>query len=253
MLVIDDLIDSVAEVTQSQHDVARINSISDLYKPQRQESKVPTFLLTYQGTYIGMMAQCDFTKEKAQKIEKQYHLLYKESDEWIAKKLDEASKTGYITVAFGLRVRTPLLKQVIRGTTKTPFEAEAEGRTAGNALGQSYCLLNTRASVEFMRKVRASPYRTQIRPIAHIHDAQYYLIPDDVEVVRWLNTHLVEAVEWQDDPAIFHEIVKLGGGLSIFHPSWEHEAEIANGANEDDIIDAVSKHLEKLTKKGVIF
>jgi DNA polymerase-1 len=253
MLTIDDLIDSVTEVTSSQHDVARINSIADSYKTQRQESKVPTFLLTYQGTYIGMMAQCDFSKEKAQKIEQRYHELYKESDEWIAKKLDEASRVGYLTVAFGLRVRTPLLHQVVRGTSKTPFEAEAEGRTAGNALGQSYCLLNTRASVEFMHKVRKSKYRTLIRPTAHIHDAQYHIVPDDVELIQWYNTHLVEAVEWQDDPAIMHDIVKLGGSVSVFYPSWEHEANIANGASEEDIQNAVAEHLSKLAKKGVTF
>lgn len=253
MLTITQPIVRCEPVTTSQHDVARINSIQSLYKPERQDSKVPTFLLTYQGTWIGMMAQCDFTKEVAQQIEERYHILYKESDEWVAAKLDEASKVGYITVAFGLRVRTPLLHQVVRGNSKTPFEAEAEGRTAGNALGQSYCLLNTRASVEFMRKVRNSPYRHLIRPSAHIHDAQYYLIPDDIAVLQWLNENLVEAVQWQDDPAIAHDIVKLGGTLSVFHPSWAHEAEIVNGASEEDILDAIDTHVRKLIKKGVTF
>lgn len=251
MLTIDSLIDSVSEVSTSAHDVARINSISNLYKPQRSDSKVPTFLLTYQGTYIGMMAQCSFDKEKAQLIEKRYHELYKESDAWIDQKLDEASKVGYITAAFGLRVRTPLLHQVIRNNSSTPFEAQAEGRTAGNALGQSWCLLNTRASVEFMRKVRKSQYRLQIRPSAHIHDAQYYIIPDDIEVLQWVNTHLVEAVEWQDHPSIMHDLVKIGGNLSVFHPSWEHEAEIANGASKEDVLNAVQKHLSKLSAKGI--
>lgn len=252
MLVIDKPLNHCEEVSPLAHDVARINSIQDLYKPERSDSKVPTFLLTYQGTWIGMMAQCSFTKEVAQQIEARYHELYKESDKWVAERLDRASQTGYITAAFGLRVRTPLLHQVIRGTSKTPYEAEAEGRTAGNALGQSWCLLNSRASVEFMRKVRQSPYRTLIRPSAHIHDAQYYLIPDDMRVLRWLNTHLVQAVEWQDHPDIAHEIVKLGGTLSVFYPSWAHEAEIANGASEEEILEAIAKHHHKLVEKGVI-
>lgn len=242
MLVISDPIDSVAETDKGSHDVARINSLKKLYPAERQDSKVPTFALTYQGTYITLMAKAGFSKELAQQVEARYHKLYEVSDEWVDAKLQEASKTGYITAAFGLRVRTPLLKQVIRGTSKTPHEAEAEGRTAGNALGQSWCLLNTRASVEFMRKVRAGKFRTQIRPIAHIHDAQYYLIPDDIEILQYVNHHLVEAVEWQDHPEIWHDVVKLGGELSVFHPSWAHEITIPNGADIEEILDTIAKN-----------
>lgn len=219
--------------------VDSINSIAALYKGERQDSKTPTFLLTYGGTYIGMMAKCGFNEELARQIEANYHELYKVSDDWVADKIQEATRTGYVTVAFGLRVRTPLLHQVVRGTRHTPYEAEAEARTAGNALGQSWCLLNSRASVEFMRKVRASKYRLKIRPIAHIHDAQYYLIPDDMDVLMFVNEHLVKAVEWQDDPAIAHDTVKLGGEVTIFWPSWAKEIDIPNGASEDQIYAAV--------------
>lgn len=226
--------------------VDSINSIKKKYPDQRQDGKVPTFLLTYQGTWIGMMAQCGFDKEKAQKIEARYHELYKVSDEWVDERLEEATKTGFISAAFGLKVRTPLLHQVIRGTSKTPYEAEKEGRTAGNALGQSWCLLNTRASIEFMRKVRKSEYKHLIRPIAHIHDAQYFIIPDDIEVLQFVNTHLVEAVKWQDHPDIAHDQVKLGGELSIFWPSWATEIELPNGASDDDIYSLVNKTIEKI-------
>lgn len=227
-------------------DVDSVNSIKDLYPVQRQEGKVPTFLLTYQGTYIGMMAQCGFDKNKAQKIETRYHELYKVSDEWVDEKLQEASKCGYITAAFGLRVRTPLLHQVVRGTSKTPYEAEAEGRTAGNALGQSWCLLNSRASVEFMQKVRKSKYRLMIRPIAHIHDAQYFIIPDDIDVFQYVNEHLVKAVEWQDHPDIQHDEVKLGGNLSLFWPSWAYEQEFPNKVTDDEVFDLINQHVSKV-------
>jgi DNA polymerase-1 len=191
--------------------VESINSIARKYPDQRQESKTPTFLLTYGGTFIGMMAQLGWNETKARTIETRYHELYQVSDAWIAAKIQEAGQQGYVTVAFGLRLRTPLLRQVILGTSRTPYEAEAEGRTAGNALGQSWCLLNTRASVEFMANVRSGKYRLDIRPCAHIHDSQYYLIPDDMEALTYVNEHLVQAVEWQDDPAIWHDDVKLGG------------------------------------------
>lgn len=209
---------------------------------------MPTFALTYQGTYHTLMVKGGFSEEDAKSIEQSYHELYKESDDWIADKLNTASQTGYITAAFGLRVRTPLLHQVIRGNKATPYEASAEGRTAGNALGQSWCLLNSRASAEFMQTVRAGKYATKIRPIAHIHDAQYYIIPNDLNILAYVNEHLVKAVEWQDHPDIKHDTVKLGGNLSIFHPSWAEEIELPNNAGPKAIQRTIADHYAKKNK-----
>ena len=235
MLKIGSPITGIQVVSPSEHDVARINDIKVSYPAFRQDSKSPTFALTYQGTYITLMANCGFSKELAQIVEVRYHELYVVSDAWVEQKLDEAAKNGYITGAFGLRLRTPLLKQVIRGTSKTPYEAEAEGRTAGNALGQSWCLLNSRAGSDFMKKVRASKYRTSIRPCAQIHDAQYYLVRDGIDEIMFTNKHLVEAVKWQEHPDIAHDEVKLGGEFSIFFPDWSHEIVIPNDASEDEV------------------
>lgn len=226
------------------NDVESINSIAVKYKPIRNRSKTPTFALTYDGTYITLMAQ-GFSKEEAKQIEASFKELYKVSIQWVQGKLDQASKDGYITAAFGLRVRTPLLAQVIRKTSKTPHEAEAEGRSAGNALGQSWCLLNNRAWVEFMGKVRKSKYRLDIRPCAQIHDAGYALVRDDVETLAWMNEHLVKAVQWQEHPDIAHDQVKLGGELSIFWPNWTKEITIPNGAKEDEITECIEAALAK--------
>ena len=223
--------------------VESINSIQDKYKPQRQESKAPTFALTYQGTYNTLMTNCGFAEEKARKIENSFKELYKVSIDWVSQRLDQACKDGYVTVAFGLRVRTPLLKQVIRGAKATPNEAAAEGRSAGNAMGQSWCLLNSRAGSEFMGKVRKSKHRLDIRPCAQIHDAQYYLIRDHVPAVAYTNEHLVKAVEWQDHPDIYHPQVKLGGELSIFWPNWSKEITIPNGAGEEEITAIIDRAL----------
>lgn len=221
--------------------VVSINSIAKKYKPERQDSKIPTFALTYMGTFITLMKNCGFSEEKAKLIEQRYHELYKISDQWVASKLDQATKTGYVTVAFGLRVRTPLLKQVVRGNSKTPYEAEAEGRSAGNALGQSWCLLNSRAWAATMIKVRASKYRLDIRPCAQIHDAGYALIRDNIEVVKYLNDTLVPEIEWQEHPDIYNEDVKLSGKLGIFFPDWNHEITLPNGATEQVIFDKIDE------------
>jgi DNA polymerase-1 len=225
--------------------VESINSIQTKYKPQRSKSKNPTFTLTYQGTWQTLVNKYKFDPEQAKTVEQRYHELYKVSDEWVAAKLNQAAQDGYVTVAFGLRVRTPLLAQVIRGNKKTPHEAEAEGRSAGNALGQSWCLLNSRACSEFMGNVRKSRYRLDIRPCAHIHDAQYYLFRDDIEVVEYANIHLVHAVQWQDHPDIWHEQVKLGGELSLYYPSWAKEIVIPNGANSQQILEVINKHFSE--------
>lgn len=226
--------------------VEGINALSDKknkYYFLRQLSKAPTFALTYAGTFVTLMRNCGFSEEEAKKVEANFKKLYHVSIKWVDEKLQEASRRGYITTAFGLRVRTPLLAQVIRGNSKTPKEAEAEGRTAGNALGQGWCLLNSRAWNEFMGKVRKSKYRTEIRPCAQIHDAGYALIREDLGAVAYANKHLVQAVQWQDHPDIWHPDVKLGGELGIFYPNWTTEITIANGANEAEILSTVNKAL----------
>ena len=200
------------------------------------------FALTYQGTYKTLIANCGFSEEEAKRIEEKYHEMYRVSTEWVQNNLNQASKDGYVTAAFGLRVRTPLLAQVIRGTSKTPYEAEAEGRTAGNALGQSWCLLNSRAWVEFMDKVRNSAeHRLNIRPCSQIHDAGYALIKDDIDTVLFMNEHLVQAVNWNDHPDIYHPEVGLGGELSIFHPTWANEITLPNNATEEEIFSIVKE------------
>jgi DNA polymerase-1 len=221
--------------------VDSINSIAKKYKPLRDRSKNPTFTLTYQGTEHALEKKYGFTKAEALEIVERYQGLYQVSIQWVEDKLNQAMRDGYITGAFGLRLRTPLLKQVIRGTSRTPYEAQAEGRTAGNALGQSWCLLNSRASSEFMTKVRKSEHRLTIRPCAQIHDASYYIIRDDIGDILYANEHLVKAVQWQDHPEIYHDEVKLGGELSIFHPSWSEEIVIPNGASEDEIFATIAQ------------
>jgi len=225
--------------------VVSINSIQKKYKPLRDRSKNPTFTLTYQGTWVALVKKYGFSEEQAKDVEAKYHELYKVSDQWVEDKLEQASRDGYVTIAFGLRLRTPLLHQVIRGTSKTPHQAQAEGRTAGNALGQSYCLLNSRAGVEFNGKVRKSEYRMDIKPSAQIHDAQYFIIRDDIKTIKYTNDHLVKAVQWQEDPAIAHDEVKIGGQFGIFYPNWNTEITLSNGATEEEIFSTIDQHLRE--------
>ena len=227
-----------------------VNTIKKAYPELRQDSKAPTFLLTYGGTYHGMMNNLGWPMEKSKAIEANYHELYKVSDEYVQARLAQASKDGYVEVAFGLRVRTPLLKQVIFGNKKMPYEAAAEGRTAGNALGQSYGLLNNRAANAFMKKVWASKYRHDVKMVALIHDAIYLLIRDDLEVVEWVNRELIDCMRWQELPEIQHDTVKLGAALDIFWPNWANPTTLPNDADRATILKVCREAKEEFMKKA---
>lgn len=218
------------------NDPVSVNSIKKTHEDLRQESKVPTFALTYQGTHHTLMKNLGWPQEKAQRIESNYHQMYVVSDQYVQGKLKQATIDGYVTVAFGLRVRTPLLGQTIWGASRTPYQAAAEGRTAGNALGQSYCMLTNRSMIDFMQKVWKSPYRLDIKPCAMIHDANYVLFREDPAVAEWVNRELIISMQWQKLPEIQHPTVKLGAALEIFWPSWANAITLPNNASADEIV-----------------
>lgn len=215
--------------------VASINSMKKLYPDLRQDSKGPTFALTYQGTWHTLVNNLGFEVDAAKDIERGYHSLYAVSDQYVQDRLKQASEDGYVEVAFGLRVRTPLLKQVVFGSSRMPYEASAEGRTAGNALGQSYGLLNNRAANAFMQKVWASKYRLDIKPVALIHDAIYLIVKDNAEVVEWVNRELILAMQWQELDELKHDTVKLGANLDIYWPNWATATTLPNNADQTSI------------------
>jgi DNA polymerase-1 len=231
------------------NNVQSVNAIAEKghkYGKFRQDSKTPTFLLTYGGTHHGMMKQLGWTKEKSMIVEERYHDLYKVSDEFIAERIKRACTDGYVEVAFGLRVRTPMLARSILDTKVTPYESAAEGRTAGNAMGQSYGLLNNRAGIAFMESVYASKYRYDIHPCAWIHDAGYYLIKQDLGCLKFANDGIVKEMSWQDLPDIKHDEVKLGADLDLFYPSWANAVTLPNNASEAELKAVCDEHLRKL-------
>lgn len=229
----------LTEISRDEYIVAAINSIKKRYKSVREKSKTGTFALTYQGTHYTLMNSFGMDKSTALQIERSYHELYAVSDQWVQDRLDEAASCGYVTVAFGLRLRTPLLHKTLRNHSSTPQTAHAESRTAGNALGQSYGLLTNRALVEFMQRVWDSEYALCIKPCAMIHDAIYLTILDDINVVEWVNTHLIDCMRWQNLPELAHDTVKLGAELDVHYPSWADPITLPNDADQDTILNTV--------------
>ena len=226
------------KVSTNEEKVKIINSIADKYPKLRQQSKAPTFALTYQGTYLTLMNNLGFTEELAKQIEKAYHELYYVSDEWVQKHLNQAKIDGYISVAFGLRVRTPLLK-----LNSNSSLSEAEGRTAGNALGQSWGILNSRAMNKVMNQVDKLGLSEYILPVAMIHDATYYVVKNDIYIIETINRLTVEQAYWQNHPDIYHPKVTLGGQLDLFYPDWSTPITLPEKCNEECLINIVNEHL----------
>lgn len=228
-------------ISAKTYNVMQINMIADLYKGLRQQSKAPTFALSYAGTIYTLMKNCGFTEEEAQAVFDNFHSLYFESAQWIRDRLEECCKDGYATVAFGLRIRTPVLERSILNTSITASISSAEARSVGNAIsGQSYGLLNNRAAIAFMNKVWASEFKYDIFAVSLIHDAIYLMARDDIHVLKFINDNLIEEMQWQELPEIAHPDVKLGAELDIYHPSWASAITLPNYLDKEQL----KKHIK---------
>jgi len=217
-----------------------INSIKDKYPEFRQASKTITFAAQYGGSYKTFM-DSGFSMEEAKQIEANYNKLYETSITWAEDKIKQASKDGFVTCAFGLKLRTPIIGQVVMGTSSTPYEALAEARTAGNAMQQGYGLLNNRSAIEFQELLLNSEFRYNIKPSCHIHDAQYFLVKEDVDTIHWLNQNLIKCMSWQELPELKHDQVKLGAELDLFIPDWSEHITLPNGATKEQIGDILNE------------
>ena len=237
----------IEPITEIEYRVGVINSIAKTHKSLRQQSKSCTFSQQYGGTYRTLMVNSGFDEETAKTIESNYNQAYKVTKTWEDALIKQASKDGYVTCAFGLRLRTPLLKQTLLNVSATPQAATGEQRTAINAVQQSWGLLNTRAGIETMKQVRSNQeLRLSIRPSSQIHDSQYFIVRNDTDTLFWLNEVLVKEVNWNHDPKIHHPEINLGGNLSVFYPAWDKELEVPNNITKPKLEQLANDYVSKL-------
>ena len=235
-----DSVDSVNQLADKSHK----------YHALRNKSKAPSFALQYQGTWATLMKNCGFSKEEAQETEANFHALYAVSGEWVKARIKQACEDGYSEAAFGLRIRTPLLARSVLDTSRTLREAEAEGRTLGNAIsGQSYGLLTNRAVNEFMERVWASPFANDILPCALIHDAIYVLVRNNPAAVKFVNDNLIECMAWKGLPEISDPRIPLPAELDLYYPNWAKPITLPNGLQEAEIKPFVVQELVKRKQK----
>lgn len=213
-----------------------VNALKETHDELRSLSKAVTFALGYDGTPHTLMNNSGFSYAEAHGIYDNYAKLYSVSKQWSEDKKQEAAKNGYVDMAFGLRLRTPLLNKTILNTRNTPYVATKEAKTLNNAAsGQSYGLLTNRSMNATMQRVWNSKYRLDILPVAMIHDANYFLVRANTDAVKFLNDVLCEEMSWQELSEIQHETVHLSAELELFYPSWATPIPCENNSSEEAI------------------
>ena len=187
------------------------------------------------------MRKFGYSEKKAKFIERSHLKLYKVYYAYVDSMLDRAETTGFVRLAFGLKLRTPKIKAgVLGGVSKNDIEQER--RSAGNALFQSYGLLTLRAFSSFMRKVwNHKDYYNQIFPVITIYDSIYLDIPNDLDCLYWVNKHLIEAMDNIDGcPELEHTDVSLGAELEVMS-SWDKPVKILNRSSKEVIYETLNK------------
>lgn len=206
--------------------------IKKQYGDIRGKSKGPSFAMQY-GCGPGKIQQLlKCSKAKAEQVYSAYHNLYSGLADFAQKNKIQGMTNGYVTGAFGLRLRTPKLKAHKSGT-KESTEVGSEARSASNMVTQSWGMLMNRAFIDFDNRVEQSPYANKIRLINTIHDAVYLLVKDEPEVIQWVNINLVDCMKWQDG-LITSDEVKMEAEID-FGLDWAHQETLHNNATIEEI------------------
>lgn len=226
------------------NDKESVNSIKSKYPEYRQAAKSVGFALQYGGQASTLVRNSKIEPELANSIYENYHKAYEQSLKWKEEHFKKAMEVGYVTVAFGLRLRTPLLLNAKEPLTNLQ---EAEKRTAGNALGQGWGMLNSRAMNRVMKQVDELGLSEDVLPVALIHDATYYLVRNDINVLLKLNELVVKESYWNNHPDIYHPEVGLGGQLDIFYPDWSTPLTLPEDCTKEQLIELAAEHKKSLS------
>lgn len=231
--------EKLAAAPESEHkDI--INSIKKSDEGLRDDSKPATFLLQYLGTAYGLRLNCGFSAEKALEVERNYHELYKVSDEWLQAKLEEAADKGYAEVAFGLRVHCTAISKSILNSKYTPKIVQKHIRTIGNAIGgQSYGQITVDAGMKFLERVYEQGLQDRVQLSMTIHDALYPIWDDCPEITKWVNDNLIECMEDLSElPELIGDIPIISD-LEYFSPSWAECKPLPKFGSLDQIKEAL--------------
>ncbi len=229
--------------------VESINSIGDKYDWLRSKSKGPTFTLTYDGTWVSLHKDSGFSIPEAKRIEAAWHVLYAEADAYIKARLEEAADTGYLEVAYGLRVHCYGITRALLNSKHTPYIIGKFLKTLSNAIGQSYGQLNTDAAYKFLVKVYDAGLQHRIHLIGLIHDAVYVHWEDDDELTVWVNNTLTACMADTSEHKELQHVIKLGAEMDHFVESWATPHTLPLNLTVADIPKEEKKYWEKKAAK----
>lgn len=215
------------------NDVNSINSIKDKYPELRQKAKTVGFALQYGGSPKTLVKNSGLNPQLAEEVYKNYHEAYKTSNNWKARHLSYCNDTGFVEGAFGLKIRANKLTR--KADRYLPVITDKQKRTIGNALVQGWGMLNNRALNEILETVDNLGLTEYIYPVASIHDANYFVVKNNVALLHWFNEIVVEAISWQEDDRLIHPQVRLTGNLEIYFPSWSKGITIPNSITEPEL------------------
>jgi len=216
-------------------DPESINSIADKYPKLRQDSKPNTFALNYMGTALTLHHNNGIPMDQAMKIEEGHKVMYKVLHEWGQENKLKMANDGYISCAFGLKVRTPMLAKSLIDSKITPSKVKAEFRSGNNAVTQSHGQMTVNAGNMFRERLEKSKYRHSVLLINFIHDAIYLIIQEDLEVIEWVNKNVIDCMVNSGDSQVHgNKEVPILANLEI-GLSWDKQYELPNNANQDEI------------------
>lgn len=218
-------------------DPESINRIQDEAPYWRQASKPVGFLKQYGGGAGKILETVKRESGKlklpiivdmarANEISDKYDELYSGLAKFAEQNTRNAKRDGYITGAFGLRLRTP------RIGSKDSGLASSEARSSSNAVTQSWGMITSRAMNAMQQSIEADGMTNQVRIINQIHDCNYFLIRDNVEAVSYANALVTkEMSEWHFIPG---HAIGLPSELDI-GPTWADQHTLKNDATKEDI------------------
>jgi len=216
------------------NDPESINSVKELAKDLRQESKTYTFGMNYGQLAPGMAKKQGIPLEKAEKIVQGYQDTYKVMIAWNESNKKFMNKNGYVRGCWNHKIKTPLIKMSIINSRMTPSQVKSEFRTANNTITQSYGILTTIAGSRFQDLLEKSEFKYDIFLINQIHDAIYMIAKNEPEVIKWLNDNLISTMCIMDEPKLINAPVKLEAELDI-GKSWDKQETLKNNIDIKEI------------------
>jgi len=190
-----------------------------------------------------------------------YWDLYKEIKWFNNEAVMEAKKTGYVTSeCTGLRLKVPFLN------SRDEYRQEKEKRVIGNFKIQSFNFLTLRALNRMQKWIESEGLQQVVLIVNQIHDAIYFRIRNDSELIKLVNDKLIEVmcIPYRDDMPIpleaeldigfnWKDMVTLPNNCDVakIDELVDDAKQLHDGKVEEEKLDEADELIEQLLHKDV--